>query len=203
MVEFVVVAITMMFTILGVLQLALVLNAYTLVRYAAYNAARAGIVHGGNMDQMKEAARVSLLATFPSHGRADTVRGFTENYLGSQLTDGLFLLNDLGDDITKVEIFHKENVPCGEVVTFDDPVDAPNALLTVQVTHYYELVIPLVGRILYYVYRQVISGGYRNEDIFQITAKTDAERRSRDIEYRIPLKAAYTMRMQSDFKNDC
>ena len=60
MVEFVIIAITMLFTILGVLQMALVLNAYTLVRYAAYNAARAGIVHGGNLDQMKEAERISL-----------------------------------------------------------------------------------------------------------------------------------------------
>ena len=113
------------------------------------------------------------------------------------------MLNDLGDEITKVQVFNKQNVACGSVVTFDDPVDTEDSLLTVQVTHYYELVIPLVGRLLYYVYKQVITVGYQNEDIFQITAKTDALRRSNDIEYRIPLRAAYTMRMQSDFKNDC
>jgi hypothetical protein len=207
MAEFVIIAITLLFTILGVIQMALVLNAFTLVRYAAYNAARAGIVHGGDKDAMKEAARISLLATFPSHGRADTPRGFMENYLGSQLTDSNSLLNDQGEEITKVEIFNKKNLPCGAVVTFDDPVDAKDSTITVKVTHYYELVIPLVGRMLYYVYKQASHGGYQGEDVNQVAAKTDQLRRSgsfHDIEYRIPLVGVYTMRMQSDLVNeDC
>ena len=52
MVEFVIAAITFLFTILGVIQLALVLNARTMVQYSAYNAARAGVVHGGDADRI-------------------------------------------------------------------------------------------------------------------------------------------------------
>jgi len=203
MAEFVIIAITMMFTILGVLQLALVLNAYTLVRYAAYNAARSAIVHGGNQDRMDEAARLSLLGTFPSHGRADTPRGFMENYEGAKATDSLTTLAFFGDPITKVEIVHKEGIGCGQVVTFDDPVDTPDATVTVKVTHYYEMVIPLVNRMLFYVYSQIRSGvGYQNETVNQVAGITDGKRRTgnfRDIEYRIPLIAAYTMKLQSDF----
>ncbi len=206
-VEFLFTALTMMLVILGVLQMALILNAFSLVRYAAYNAARSGIVNGGDLEKMKEAARVSLLATFPSHGRADTARGFTENYLGAKAVDDNPILNDLGEAITKVEIVNKDALPCGQVVTFDDPVDTPDASLTVKVTHSYEMVVPFVNRLLYYVYRQVLGGGYENEDIFQISAKTDQLRRSgafRDIEYRIRLIGVYTMRLQSDFANpDC
>ena len=69
--EFVIVVITLLFTILGVIQLALALNAYSLVRYAAYNAARAASVHSGSQEKMEDAARISLLAIFPRHGRAD------------------------------------------------------------------------------------------------------------------------------------
>ena len=202
MAEFVIIAITMMFTILGVLQLALVLNAYTLVRYAAYNAARSAIVHGGDQDKMDEAARLSLLGTFPSHGRADTPRGFMENYEGAKATDSA-VPTFFGDPITKVEIVHKEGIACGQVVTFDDPVDTPDATLTVKVTHNYEMVIPLVNRMLFFVYSQIRSGaGYQNETVNQVAGITDGKRRSgnfRDIEYRIALVAAYTMRLQSDF----
>ncbi len=203
MAEFVIIAITMLFTILGVLQLALVLNGYTLVRYAAYNAARAAIVHGGDQEKMEEAARVSLLATFPGHGRADTPRGFMENYNGARATDTNPLLTFFLEPITKVEIVHKDGINCGQVVTFDDPVDTPDATITVKVTHNYEMVIPLVNRLLFYVYTQIRSGaGYQNETVNQVTAITDGKRRTgefRDIEYRIPLVAAYTMRLQSDY----
>ena len=208
MAEFVIIALTMLFVLLGVIQLALVLNAYTMVRYAAYNAARAGIVHGGDKDKMVEAARQSLLATFPSHGRASSALGMMENYQGAVATDQNPLLNNFfGKPITDVEIINN-GANCGDVVTFDDPVDTPNAAITVKVTHYYELVIPLVSRILFYVYTELRGGGgYNNEDINQLTAITDGKRRVsgqfRDIEYRIALHGFYTMRLQSDFRKDC
>ncbi len=123
MAEFVIIALTMLFTLLGVIQLALVLNAYTMVRYAAYNAARAGIVHGGDRDKMVEAARQSLLATFPSHGRASSALGMMENYQASVATDQNTVLNNFfGKPITDVEIINN-GANCGDVVTFDDPVD--------------------------------------------------------------------------------
>ncbi len=206
-VELLLISITMLFTILGVLQMALALNAYTLVRYAAYNATRAGIVHGGNKDFMLEAARISLLATFPSHGRADHIKGLEENYLSAVATDTQTNMTANNLPITDVQILNKDKIPCNKVVTFDDPAEAEDSLLTVRVTHQYQLVIPLVNRMLYYVYQQVENlGAYQGETPDQIAAITDQKRRTGeylDIEYRIPLSATYTMRMQSDYVKLC
>lgn len=210
MVEFTLSAISFLFCILGVIQLAMVLNAYTLVRYAAYNAARAGIVHGGDEGRMLEAARISLLPVFPRHGRADHRRGFTENYLAAKVTDQVPLFNYywyLGERITEVEVKNKQNVGCNSVITFDDPLQAREALITVQVVHRYELVIPLVNRIIFWVYTKFRSGeGHEGATIDSVAAKTDKLRRTgsfKDIEYRIPLVAHYTMRMQSDYRGPC
>lgn len=200
--EFVIIAMTLLFVLLGVIQFALILNAYNLVKYAAYNAARAAIVTGADEEKMKEAARLSLLATFPSHGRADTTLGLMENYEGAKLTDSLPTF--FGDPITKVEVLHKDGVGCGQPVTFDDPVDTESSIITVRVTHYYEMVVPFANRLLFFVYNQIRNqGGYGGQDVNQVAAVADGARRPGgqffDIEYRLPLTAYYTMRMQSDF----
>ena len=202
-VEFLLVSITFLFVILGVLQLALALNAYALVRYAAYNAARAAIVHQGDHSKMMEAARISLLATFPQHGRADHRRGFTENYLAAKLTDSNPALTYYHEPITDVKILGSRN----KIVTFDDPTQANDGVITVQVVHQYELVLPLVNRIIFYVYTLWRGeGGYGNRSIDRMLAETDTMRRGsgefHDIEYRIPLVAHYTMRMQSDLPQE-
>lgn len=203
-VEFALIAITFLFTILGVIQLAMCLNAYSLVRYAAYNAARAGVVHGADPDKMHEAARVSLLPIFPRHGRADHIRGLTENYLAAVATDNIpFLFTYFGEKITDVSVVNKDDFSCGDVVTFDDPADAENSLLTVQVVHRYELVIPLVNRILFYIYENWRFGTSVGNRSLDNAAKVTHQKRTtgtyQNIEYRIPLVAHYTMRMQSDF----
>ncbi len=204
MVEFLFSAITFLFVILGTIQLAMVLNAYILVRYAAYNAARAAIVHAddaSNMeDQMREAARISLLAIFPRHGRADHLNGLMDNYLGAVLTDWNPLLTHELEQITQVSVVDGGN----NVVTFDDPAMADEGVITVQVVHYYELVIPLVGRMIYWVYNRIRNGpGYQGESMEYIAAQAHIERSAggefRDIEYRIPIVAHYTMRLQSDY----
>lgn len=202
LVEFLLSIITFLFVILGVIQLALILNAYTLVRYAAYNSARAGIVHGGDLEKMREAARISLLSIFPRHGRADHLLGITENYLGAKVTDQN-QLDDFDKPITEVTILQNTGIGGGSVVTFDDPADAENAVITVQVIHHYEMVIPLVNRMLYYLYFKFIDDAYEGEDVDQLAAKTDKLRRDgelKDIEFRFPLTAHYTMRMQSDYE---
>ncbi len=205
MVEFTLIAITFLFVILGVIQLAMVLNAATLVQYAAYNAARAGSVHGGDLEKMTEAARVSLLAVFPRHGRADQVRGMTENYLASLATDQEpFDYTYFHTPITTVKILNNQNLPCGTVVTFDDPKTADKAYLTVQVVHQYQLVIPLVNRMLFWVYERFKLGeGYTGHSLDYISKETDKMRRVsgqyKEIEYRIPLVAHYTIRLQSDY----
>ena len=45
---------TFLMIVLGIIQLAMVLNAKLLVNYAAYSAARAGIVHNGDFNRDEE-----------------------------------------------------------------------------------------------------------------------------------------------------
>ncbi len=202
MVEFVFSAITFLFVILGVIQLALVLNCYSLVRYAAYNAARAGIVNGADLTKMQEAARVSLLPVFPRHGRADQLRSITENYLAAKATDQALNMTYFNEPITKVRVMDNLGLATNQIVTFDDPKDADRSYITVEVKHLYELVIPLVNRILFYVYTKYRSGeGYQGQSLDNLSKVTDQRRRTgdfNDIEYRIPIVAYYTMRLQSD-----
>lgn len=58
----------MIFVILGTLQLMLMQHAKVMTEYAAYNAARAGIVHNMNRNVMRNAAMWSVL---PLYGRTD------------------------------------------------------------------------------------------------------------------------------------
>jgi hypothetical protein len=218
--EFLLVSITFLFVILGLIQMAMVLNAYALVRYAAYNAARAAVVHQADEDKMRDAARISLLPVFPRHGRADHILGFTENYQGALATDNnpvffTFIMSAEGnflpvaEPITEVKILPRPGRNTGDVVTFDDPVDFDQALITVQVVHNYEMVVPLVNRILFFVtnlFRSKklgLGSGYEGQTLERLSTVTDRLRRGADTyantEYRIPLVAHYTMRMQSDF----
>ncbi len=214
MAELVLSIITFLFVLLGVLQLAMVVNAYTMVRYAAYNAANAAIVHGGDKEKMLEAVRMSLLPVFPVHGRADHQLGWAENLAGSKATDQIPGLGYIGlfqepKKITEVRILEREDRDPDSLVTFDDSADSDQGIITVEVIHRYELVIPLVNRILYHVYDQFLFakispvgflGGYHGESIDTLAAISDKERRGflGDRELRIPLVAHYTARMQSD-----
>jgi len=202
--EFTVIAITFFFVLLLIIQLAMIFNAFSLVRYAAYNSARAAIVHSGDTSMMREAARLSLIATSPRHGRADQRRGFMDNYLAAKATDGetsaAFYYR--GKPITDAQIINRGTLGCSGTVTFDDPDQADCGVITVQVVHQYELVIPLVNRMMYWLYNKMELGGhYSGESLNYIAGVTDKMRRTgefHDIEYRIPLIAHYTMRLQSD-----
>ena len=205
LVEFVLISVTFVFVILGVIQLALSLNAYAMVRYAAYNAARAAIVHGGDEQKMIEAARISLLPIFPKHGRADHPLGVMDNYVAAQNTDQNTSFTFFGEPITKVSIIGKDNLSYGQTITFDDPRHARDAYLTVQVVHQYELVIPLVRRIVFWVYMNAQNDSPWDYDssLNKLAKITSEERKParalHDIEYRIPIIAHYTMHLQSDF----
>lgn len=204
-VEFLFCLITFLFVFLGTLQLALCLNAYSIVRYAAFNAARSAIVHGANHGKMLEAARVSLLGIFPRHGRASTVRGMTENYLSSLAVDQSRYWQGLsGKAITEVSLIPAHGVRVGEVVSFDDPKSAEKGVVTVRVEHQYELVVPLANAIIYKILHMVSDGDTKArtlDDVARLAAEDKKhEDPWRDSGYRIPLVAYYTMRMQSDYR---
>ena len=206
LVEFLFAAMTFLFGLLGLLQLAFVLNAYSLVRYAAFNAARSAIVYGGDREKMQEAARLSLLAVFPTHGRADSVYGLMQNYLAAKKVDqeqGWLGLK--GNPITSVQILNTRGLKPGEVVRFDDSPAADKAVITVQVVHYYKLIVPLVNAMTWHVFQYFDKGKKEPltldelaRDAAQARRRLSAKDRRMDSGFRIPLAARYTMRMQSD-----
>ena len=68
MVEAAIVMPLMVFVILGVVQLTMIQHARIMTEYAAYNAARAGIVWNGDPWVMENAALISLLPTYEGLG---------------------------------------------------------------------------------------------------------------------------------------
>lgn len=74
----------MVFMVLGILQLTMVQHAKIMTEYAAYNAARAGIVWNGNNERMHDAAIMSLL---PTMGRTDNLTEVGKTWAFHQLYD--------------------------------------------------------------------------------------------------------------------
>ncbi len=59
LVEFAIAFPLLLLFILGILQISFIINAYSIVNYAAFSACRCGIVHNANDQQMKLAASIS------------------------------------------------------------------------------------------------------------------------------------------------
>jgi hypothetical protein len=74
----------MVFLGLGIIQLTMMQHAKLMTEYAAYNAARTGIVWNGNNERMHDAAIMSLL---PTMGRTDTLFNLGKTWALAQLYD--------------------------------------------------------------------------------------------------------------------
>jgi hypothetical protein len=77
----------MIFFVLGLVQLTAIQHAKVLTEYAAFNAARAGIVWNGNHQRMQDAAAWSLL---PTAGRTDSWSAAAESWARFQIKDRVF-----------------------------------------------------------------------------------------------------------------
>jgi hypothetical protein len=75
LVETVIVIPVMIFTILGALQLMTLQHAQVMTEYCAYNAVRAGIVHHGNWNMMRNAA---MFGALPIYERTDSLSSFAQ-----------------------------------------------------------------------------------------------------------------------------
>ncbi len=74
----------MVFLGLGIIQLTMMQHAKLMTEYAAYNAARTGIVWNGNNERMHDAAIMSVL---PTMGRTDTLFNLGKTWAFAQLYD--------------------------------------------------------------------------------------------------------------------
>jgi len=72
------------FIVLGILQLTQIEQARLMTEYAAFSAARAGIVWNGSNERMRDAA---LFAVLPTFGRADSAQELEQTWLRQKATD--------------------------------------------------------------------------------------------------------------------
>ena len=99
----------MIFLILGALQIMLLQHGRIMTEYAAYNAARAGIVHNGNWNVMRNAA---MLASLPVYQRTDNLSNFFTAWAkvkaAAEITEavdtGVATLERLAGDLLGTEI---------------------------------------------------------------------------------------------------
>ncbi|MFB1483805.1 TadE family protein [Corallococcus sp. RDP092CA] len=175
----------MVFLILGILQLGTLHHARLMTEYAAYRAARAGIVNHGDCELMKKAAYAAVLPTLGPprsggiEGRVDTLinvarvhDAYTEL---SQAEKNQRFNEDVDLERVRVEVLNprRSQLPTlfasygshlqGLELDYDDIRNAQVIeanLLTVRITYFYEMRIPFANWQLhaFYMGREALNG---------------------------------------------
>lgn len=153
----------MVFLILGLVQLAMIQHARFATEYAAFSAARSGIVYNADKDMMRRAAFLALL---PTMGRADQwdkvvilAAKASITQIVSDFLDSLELPGISDSKMVDVEILNPTpEMFQGEIgrhlnrkqIDFDDwRSDAAEAnRLSIHVRYYYELRVPFANWML-------------------------------------------------------
>lgn len=162
---------TFLIIILGIIQLTLAINTRLVVNYAAYQAARAGIVHNGDLKKMKTAAVVALSPILA--GSAD-LPGLVQGLGEAQWLNVKILSPSAArfQDNYKKRFF-PELKRYGEAQ--NDQAWLDENLLVVKVTYHYPLRIPLINQMLSpFFHRIKISATHRMR--MQSDAVTERER---------------------------
>ena len=143
----------MVFLILCAIQLAQIQQARLLAEYAAFNAARAGIVHSGDPGVMHDAA---LLSVLPSAGRTDDFKRVGETLLKLKARETI--LSTFGVPIVRVFVHGPRKADFarygaqlnGREIDFDDvrPGATEATLLEIQVRYLYEMHVPFANKLI-------------------------------------------------------
>lgn len=162
--------------ILAVIQTILIAHAKLIVNYAAYSAARTGIVTNGNVRMMRKAA---ALACAPlnrgSYGLPSKAIGNTTNI---DVIKGLLeydwgINGEGGQGITVVRVLHPTANEIGNQskINFDNyysrglshnpTPEMHYPILTVQVTHFFKLQIPIINKVFAKFFPSQAAGGYK------------------------------------------
>ena len=162
----------MVFLILGIVQLSMLQHARIATEYAAYNAARSGIVYNGDVKKMERAAFFSVL---PTLGRSDNWGDLLPVFAKAMLAQfGADLADMMGFDIlgsmkmVQVEILDHPDPGIGDrlaivdqqthlnktQIDFDDFRTQPALAnqLTVEVKYFYKMRIPFANMMLHYMW---------------------------------------------------
>jgi TadE-like protein len=151
----------MVFLLLCALQLTQLQQARIMVEYAAFNAARAGIVHnldngtsnGASDGPMRDAAVFSILPTF---GLTTSVANIAKAKLAYEAQDAV--MRGVGLPQVRVAVLNPHVADFarlgghlnGQEIDFDDlrPQAAPATLLSIQVRYLYELKVPFANKMV-------------------------------------------------------
>jgi len=203
---------------LGVVQLGLVQQARLLEQYAAFAAARTGVVRGASNARMHDAA---LLVLLPLLGRADSWEAVARSWPEARARDlamhgrlrdarpkGLPALMEAGGlaGLVRVEVLSPvRSQVAGESLDFDLPDsstegDAPPEAtrLTVRVRYLHELVVPLASWAIFTCW--LASHPEGPEDAAELEALERVAREER--RYFLPLFATSTLRMESGVRRE-
>jgi hypothetical protein len=155
----------MVFLILCAIQITLLQQARLAVEYAAFTAARAGVVMNGNPAPMEQAATWAVLPTF---GRADSLAALATTRLKFEAQDAV--LKVVGLKQVRVatlnprrQDFASQTHLNGREIDFDDvrPTVAPQTLLSLQVRYLYQLRVPFANKMIQTIWlaTQVVRSG--------------------------------------------
>jgi len=141
------------FLLLLTIQLTQIQQARIMSEYAAFSAARAGIVHDGDPSRMQAAAEISIL---PTWGRADSWGHMVATLAKFRAEDVILRPFGLG----QVRIYVHNPVAAdfrafgqhlnGQEIDFDDvrPAAAEATLLSLQVRYLYEMRVPFANKLI-------------------------------------------------------
>lgn len=214
------------FLILGILQLGLMHQARLLTKYAAYKAVRAGSLHNADMEKMERAAVAVLLPLISQdRGGGEYIKSITS---GSDFASKWAWPGVMQNKMVDANMKFANVVICGPLqdefpsgmkeVDFDDPrwttggydewQKGQRTKLRVQVTFNYRMPIPFANWVIHGAARnkevpEVLrmgktSGGVKSLDRGGTGSDPYAAAASRGL-YILPIRATYTMRMQSNF----
>jgi hypothetical protein len=160
----------MVFLILLTIQLTQLQQARLMVEYAAFSAARTGIVHNGDNGRtngfdgpMHDAAALAILPTF---GRTDDWGPLGATWVRFQAED--FALRQFGMSQVRVYVLSpvKGDFTAlgqhlnGQEIDFDDvrPQAADANLLSIQVRYFYEMKVPFANKLIQTIWMASKSG---------------------------------------------
>lgn len=183
---------------LGAVQLALLQQARLLTEYAAYSAARAGIVWNGNGERMRDAALFALLPVLGPTGSLDALGGTYEKaraqdqWFHEQLAPTAdaplaFKQSGLRGQV-QVDVLSPTS---GGVEEEFDQGPSPESLLSLRLKLLYELRLPFVDAAIFHAWRA--SHPDAGPELAVLSSLASAGR------YFVPVTATHSMRMQSAF----
>ena len=164
----------MIFLLLCAIQLTLLQQARLATEYAAFAAARAGVVmnmNNGASNGVRDGPmhQAAVMAVLPTFGRADSMTALATTLVRFSAQDAL--LQPFGLSQVRVAVlnptkamFAQHTHLNGREIDFDDmrPAVAPETLLSLQVRYYYELRVPFANKMIQSIWMATVVVGNGN-----------------------------------------